>query len=184
MKNTGFLAVACSALLLSVFVGQVQSNAATAPAPTPVPYAMPDFSSMKFLMGTWTCRQTLRGKIRPDTSTATMGLDGMWMVTHDVAPPFDKYRTRTVVSDSYLTYNPISKLWATVTVDNHGGYFVSTSPGWRGNTLSTTTKLANDGSTGSDVLTKISDKQTSDAGASTDPKGHVTRFKVTCTKTG
>ncbi len=111
-----------------------------------------------------------------------MGLDGQYMVTHDVAPPFDKYRTRAQVSDSYFTYNPISHMWVTIYVDNFGGYSVSTTPGWRGNTMTTTTKVTNDGSTGSDVLTRISDTQTSDASVSTDPKGHVTRAKVTCTK--
>lgn len=184
MKHMSFAVLACTALLLSVFVGAVQSNAATAPAATPVPYAMPNFSSMKLLMGTWTCRGIVRGKTRPDTSTTTMGEGGQYMVTHDVAPPFDKYRARAVVSDTYLTYNPINKMWVTLNVDNFGGYFVSMSPGWHGNTLTTTAKMTNDGSTGSDVLTKISNTQTSDMAVNTDPKGHVTHVKTMCTKTG
>jgi hypothetical protein len=184
VKQFVFAAAACSALLLNVFVGAARSDAASSAAPTPVPYATPDFSSMQIFLGTWTCHQALRGKIRPDTSTTTMGLNGQYMVTHDVAPPFDKYRTQAVVSDSYFTYNPINHLWVTVGVDNFGGYSLSTSPGWNGNTLTTTTKVTNDGSTGSDVLTKISATQTTDASVSTDAKGNVTRTTTTCTKTG
>jgi hypothetical protein len=153
------------------------------PAATPVPRVKSDFSSMKFFLGTWTCRQMLRGSVRPDTSTTTMGLDGMWMVTHDVAPPFDKYRTRAVISDSYLTYNPINHLWVTTGIDSFGGYFVSTTPGWHGNTLTTQTNVTNDGGTSSDVLTKVSDTETRDAFVATDSKGDVTRSTTTCEKT-
>lgn len=182
MKHAAFVIMACSALLLSVFVGAVQSSAATSPAPTPVPRTMPNFSSMKFLLGTWTCQATVRGKTRPDTGTTTVGLDGAYMITHDVAPAFDKYRSRAISSDTYVTYNSTSHMWVSVYVDSFGNYAVSTTPGWHGNTLTTTLKLTNDGSTGSDVLTKISDTQTSDASVTTDPKGHATPVKTTCTK--
>ncbi len=139
---------------------------------------------MKMFLGAWTCNQMVRGKNRPDMSTTTMGLDGQYMVTHDVAPAFDKYRSQAVVGDSYTTYNSISHQWVTVAVDSFGGYSVSTSPGWVGNTMSTKTEMTNDGSTGSDVLTKISDTKTSDASVSTDPQGNVTHATISCTKTG
>lgn len=184
MKLRLSAALACGALFLSVFAGTVQSRAAAAPAPTPVPVTNRDFSSMKFLLGTWACHQMLRGKIRPDTSTTTMGLDGRYMITHDVAPPFDKYRKFAQVSDSYFTYNPVSHMWATIYVDNFGTYTVSTSPGWRGNTMTTKSTMTDDGSSASDVLTKVSNTQTSDASTASDPKGHVTHATITCTKTG
>jgi hypothetical protein len=182
VKHSVALAMACSAMAFSFFFSASRSNAVASAAPTPVPYTMPDFSSMKMFLGTWTCDQTVRGKTRPDTSTTTMGLDGQYMVSHDVAPPFDKYRSKPVVGDSYTTYNSNSHLWVTVGVDSFGGYSVSTSPGWVGNTMSTKTEMTNDGSTGSDVLTKISDTKTSDASVSTDPQGNVTHATITCTK--
>lgn len=180
MKRIVFMVLA--SLLLGGFASSAQSNAATSAIPTPVPRAEQNFAPMKMFLGTWTCTQTVRGSARSDTSTTTMGLDGEYMVTHDVAPPFDKYRTRSITTDSYLTYNPINHMWMTLSVDNFGGYTVSSSPGWRGNTLTTTVKMASDGSTGSDVLTKVSDTQTTDASVSTNSKGHVTRQTSTCTK--
>jgi hypothetical protein len=184
VKLSVFFATACSALLLSLFVSTAQAKADTvAAAPTPVPYAVPDFSSMQIFMGNWTCTQTLRGKNRTDTSTTTMGMDGQWMVTHDVAPPFDQYRTQPITSDTYMTYNSISKLWVSMYVDNFGGYGVSTSPGWQGNTMTSTSVVTSDGSTGSDVLTKVSDTETTDQAVSTDSNG-TTHTTTTCKKTG
>lgn len=179
MKHSLF-SVACLAMLFSF--GMAPASAAPMPASTPVPRALPDFSPMNMFLGTWTCRQTVRGSTRTDTSTTSMALNGMWMVTHDVAPPFDKFRTSEVVSDSYVTYNPTSRLWVTTGVDSFGGYFVSTTPGWQGNTLASQTTVTNDGSKSSDVLTKISDTQTTDAFVNTDPQGTVTHNTVACAK--
>ena len=113
-----------------------------------------------------------------------MALNGMWMVTHDVAPPFDKFRTTDVISDSYVTYNPINHLWVTTGVDSFGGYFSSSTPGWQGNTITSQTTFTNDGSKSSDVLTKVSDTQTTDVFSNTDADGHVRHNTVACTKAG
>jgi hypothetical protein len=184
VKLSVFFATACSALLLGFFVSTPQVKADTMAAPTPVPYSVPDFSSMQIFMGNWTCTQMLRGKNRSDMSTTTMGMDGQYMVTHDVAPTFDQYRTQPITSDTYMTYNPLSHLWVSIYVDSFGGYGVSTSPGWQGNTMTTTVALMNDGSTGSDVLTKVSDTETKDESVSTDSKGNVSKASTTCKKTG
>ena len=170
-------------LALSVLAGTVKTNAVAAAAPTPVPRTMPNFAPMKMFMGTWHCTQQLRGKVRTDTSTTTMALDGQYMMTHDVSPPFDKYRSVNDVIDSYVTYNPVTKLWTTIGVDNYGGYFVNTSPGWSGNTMRTTIKMSNDGSSGYDVLTKLSDTSTTDHSVTKGPNGKVTTATINCRKT-
>ncbi|HYZ16592.1 MAG TPA: hypothetical protein VE591_09335, partial [Candidatus Acidoferrum sp.] len=61
-----------------------------------MPDAKADLSSMAFFMGTWTCQSMLRGARRPNTTTYTMDYHGHWLKGHDVAPPFDKYRTRAI----------------------------------------------------------------------------------------
>jgi hypothetical protein len=154
-----------------------------APAPTPVPNQKPDFSSMMFLTGTWECHQMLRGKDRPDTGVTTMGGNGAYMVTQDTAPPFDQYRTFTINTTSYLTYDPTIKKWVTIGIDDTGGYFLASSSGWNGNTMSSSSKGL-DGSVSSDVLTKVSDTETVDRFTTTDPKGKVTTSNVTCKKKG
>lgn len=168
--------------LLATSCAPALSVAAPASAPTPVPVTRPDFSSMKYFLGTWTCHQMLRGKNRPDTSTTAIGLDGAYMVSHDTAPAFDKYRTQAIYTDGYTTYNAAKHNWVTFTMDSFGGYSVSTSPGWNGNTLTTTLVMTQDGTTGSDTLTKISSTQSRDVATAKSPGGMVTHSTVICTK--
>jgi len=146
-----------------------------------VPVAKPDFSSVMFLTGTWNCSQLLRGKQRPDTGTTTIDKDGVWMVTQDAAPPFDQYRTFTVNTTTYMTYDPTIKKWVQINVDNTGGYFTSSTPGWVGNTMTWTAKGL-DGSSATDVFTKNSDTQTTDQSSLTDAQGHTTTTTINCTK--
>jgi hypothetical protein len=175
MKTTTLSALGVGTLLLALL--------GVTPAPTPVPNAKPNFTSMMFMTGTWECHQMLRGKDRPDTSVTTIGGDGAYMVTQDTAPPFDKYRTFSVKSTSYLTYDPTIKKWVAVGIDSTGGYFLASSPGWNGNTMSSTSKGL-DGSVFADTLTKVSETETIDRATATDPKGKVTKSVVTCKKTG
>jgi hypothetical protein len=181
MRHPALLLLSAAAFVVALVAVPVVSTAQPAPAPTMVPIPKPDFSSMMFLTGTWNCTQTLRGKPRPDTSTTTVGMNGMWMVTQDTAPPFDQYRTVTINGTNYMTYDPTTKQWIQVGVDTGGGYGISTSPGWQGKTITWTTKGL-DGSSGTDVITKTSDTQTTDASSGTDPQGHTTNTTITCTK--
>lgn len=125
-------------------------------APTPVPNAAPSLSGLTYFSGTWTCNQTLRGKARPDTSTTTLALDGRWLHSHDVAPPFDKYRTSPVVTESYLSYNQKMHRYVSISVDSFTGYDFATSPGWEGNTFAWTDRATDTGDMGVQTITKVS----------------------------
>ena len=181
MKHTALLAMSACALVLALMAAPIVSDGQPAPAPTMVPIAKPDFSSMTFLTGTWNCSQMLRGKTRPDTSTTTVGLNGMWMVSQDAAPPFDQYRTVTVNSTTYTGYDPTTKQWVSIGVDDSGGYGMQSSPGWQGNVITWTGKGL-DGSTFTVVITKNSDTKTTDQNTVTDPQGKVTKTTITCTR--
>ncbi|MBC5827137.1 MAG: hypothetical protein GIW99_05575 [Candidatus Eremiobacteraeota bacterium] len=145
------------AVMLSLLAG----GAAMAAQPTPVPDTAPDFSSMNFLIGTWHCNQALAGRAgRKETDTYTMAYDGWQMQQHTVSPPFDKYRSRADVGDTFITWDPTIKLWVRQTVDNFGGYGLETSPGWAGDTM-TWSGTNPDGTVNRTVITKVSDtKQT------------------------
>lgn len=158
-------------------------GAASAAQPTPVPDTMSSFGPMSFYLGTWNCHSITRGSNRPDTVTNTMDYDGRWMKGHDVAPPFDKYRKRAVVTDSWTNFNPSNHLWVSTSVDNFGGYGIATSPGWMGNRITWTTTVSQDGSTGRDVVTKISNTMTRDTYTGRNKDGSMQPVVTTmCTK--
>jgi hypothetical protein len=113
----------------------------------------------------------LRGKDRPDTSTTTMELSDRWIKSHDLAPPFDQFRNRTVTSDTYYTYDPQMKKFVSVNLDDFGGYGIASSPGWNGNTMVWTDRSALDGSVGTVTITKVSDSEYNWAFKGTDGKG-------------
>jgi hypothetical protein len=181
MKHPALFGFAALAFVLALVASPAITAAQPAPAPTMVPMTKPDFSSMMFLTGTWNCTQMLRGKTRPDTSTTTMSADGMWMVSQDTAPPFDQYRTVTINATNYTGYDATIKQWVNLGVDSSGAYFLASSPGWQGSTITWTTKGL-DGSSGTDVITKVSDTETNDASSSTDAKGNTTNTTIHCTK--
>lgn len=181
MKRTAIAAFGVAALILGFASAPLVSTASPAPAPTQVPMARPDFSSMMFLTGSWSCTQMLRGKQRPDSSMTTIGMDGAWMVTQDTAPAFDQYRTYAIKGANYTTYDSSIKQWVQVGLDSSGGYGIGSSPGWQGNTITWTGKGL-DGSSGTDVVTKISDTETNDDSTATDPAGKMTKVTIHCTK--
>jgi len=183
MKISISAALGCALFALALFAAPVVSTAQPAPAPTPVPVAHPDFSSMNFLIGTWTCTQPLRGKTRTETDVYAMSADGMWMVDTAVSPPFDAYRSVPQNEMTYLTYDPTIKQWVTVYYDNLGGYALESTPGWQGNAATWSGKGL-DGSNFGDVITKVSATETSDVNTATDPQGKATTVTISCKKNG
>jgi hypothetical protein len=131
------------------------SKADAQPTPTPVPYVTPDLTPMQYFVGTWSCHSKLRGSDRPSTLTYRVSDDKHWIKFREDAPPFDRYRTQTIVSDGSLTYNPTAKQWAFVVTDNFGGYGISTSPGWNGNRLIFTDVVTDNGSMGTFTMDKV-----------------------------
>jgi hypothetical protein len=117
MKHPALLALGCALLALGLATAPLPSTAQTAAAPTPVPIPHPDFSSMNFLLGSWSCTQPLRGKMRPETDVYSMGMDNMWMVDQSTAPPFDQYRTVAQNGMGYISYDPTVKQWVSTGVD-------------------------------------------------------------------
>ena len=172
------------ALLLSAVFTVCAIAAGADAAPTPVPDAKRDLSSMAFLVGSWTCESVLRGSKRPNATTFTMDYEGHWLKGHDVAPAFDKYRKRALTTDTWTGYNAVKRLWVQTSVDDFGGYGISTSPGWKGKKITFTTVVTPDGSSGVDTLTKVSDTETSDTFVGKDKNGKPQPTQTTVCKKG
>ncbi len=70
-----------------------------------------------------------------------------------------------------MTYNPLNHMWVQIYHDDFGGYGMATSPGWKGATITWTSTLSNDGSTGHDTLTKVSDTESKNVAVGADKSG-------------
>jgi hypothetical protein len=176
-------------LVLAVLVTGVVASAAgsgieSTPAPLP---PKPDFSSMKFLSGTWTC--TTKSSRRPAsfvvTSSAGMDPTGYWMVTkslsHKVSwAPYDIHSTDLV------TYDAGSHRWVDIYTDDQGGYNVATSPGWNGNSIVWTdaviTTQGNVASTTPTTITKVSDSKTTALNKFKEKSGREISVTTSCSK--
>jgi hypothetical protein len=157
---------------------------ASAQSATPVPDPKPDLSPMMYLVGSWTCHSTnpKRPGDRVETQTWRLTLDGRYLQEHTESPSFDKMRGRAIVQDNYLTYDPVTKKWVLLSVDNFGGYGVSTSPGYNGNTIVWTDTLNSGGNPlGTFTETKNGDTKTSFV-VTVPAQGGQDRITGTCTK--
>lgn len=132
-KLTTACALALAASMLpAIGSAQVEST----PIPNP---GKPNFASMQFLLGTWTCR--IRSARRPAayvvTSVYTMDPNGMYLDETSVTTPMKWFSTQSKqVAYDKITYDPTTRRWADVNYDNQGGYGLSFSSGWNGNMIS------------------------------------------------
>jgi hypothetical protein len=157
---------------------------ASAQTATPVPDAKPDLTPMMYLVGSWTChsQNPARPGDRVESQVWRVTMDGRYLQGHVESPSFDAMRSRTIVEEDYLTFDPVMKKWVLVAVDNFGGYGISTSPGYTGNTAVWTDTVTSGGNPpGTATFTKTSDTKTTFVFTNPTPKGQ-SRITGTCTK--
>jgi hypothetical protein len=169
MKTFRFLGLALIAALCAV-------STASAQMATPVPNTKPDFSPLKFLIGTWQCKTVKntngRGTGRTETDTYAMSLDDHYMMQDSISKPFDKARTTAIVSKGYVAYDAATKTWYSYSFDNFGDFGMSTSSGMSGNEWRWTDKWNSGGDPlGVAVITKVSDTKTTSTYTVKTPKG-------------
>jgi len=163
-------------LMSGVFVTMLACSGISSAQPTPVPDNKPDFSASAFLIGTWMCKTTKnsmgRGSGRTEIDVNTMTLDGHYMRTDGTSKPFDKARTRTIVTQGWVGYDSAKKAWYSFGIGNFGGFGMSTSPGWKGNTIVWTDMYSTDGAPLSvTTTTKVSDTKITDVSVTKTAKG-------------
>ncbi len=155
---------------------------------TPIPRdRKPDFSSMHFLTGRWTC--SVMSSRRPTAfrtrSTTSISPDGYWMVTRTVTESVP-WNPITIVNNEYVTFDSSTSRWVDISMDNYGAYDLSTSPGWNKNKI-VWTDLAYPQSHATAVndprkLMKINDRKSFTAASFKEPSGYLVTVKTTCTK--
>jgi hypothetical protein len=130
--NRSIPALVLLALGLTAGAAFAQTMEAT---PIPAP-PKPDFSSMTYFVGSWTCTTKSARRPTPQISHTVNALDatGRWLVEKSVNEP-TSWLPYTSNELDMLTYDPSAKRWVDVETDTLGGYDVSASPGWKGDTM-------------------------------------------------
>lgn len=162
----------------------VRAQIETTPIP---PNPKPDFSSMRYLVGTWNCtaRNTRRPGPYTNTQTTSMDPSGYWMVTKTVGHP-SSWAPRTLITETRTTYDGSTTRWVSLSTDNQGGYDMSTTTGWQGNAITwhdeAYPKTNNTSSNGDTITTKVSDTKTTYTSTFTEPSGRTINVTGSCTK--
>jgi hypothetical protein len=184
MRLPGFLAalVILSAAALPAYApAQVEST------PIPAPNK-PNFSSMEFMVGTWTChtKSARRPAAYVTTSTYTMDPTGYWLNEVSTVTP-NSWISRKLSTWDKITYDPDSHRWADVSYGDGGAYGLSFSKGWSGDQISWHDVAFESGpdikSQTDNVITKVSDTKMTGASSFTEAKtGRVVSVTTTCAK--
>lgn len=155
---------------------------------TPVPIdAKPDFSTMKFLIGTWTCTDVSSRRPGPFTVTEVYSMDstGYWIV-RDITTHKASWIPRDFHSQSKYTYDARAKRFVRITMGDRGDYNVATAPMPTGKQKTYTFVIQNatpDIATyAPEVYTKESDTKKTMTSSFTEKNGRVVNVKETCTK--
>ncbi|MBV8198882.1 MAG: hypothetical protein JO263_12190 [Candidatus Eremiobacteraeota bacterium] len=148
----------------------------------------PNFASMNFLVGTWSCSTKSARRPAPfmTTSTYTMDPTGYWMNETSTTAKTSWVSQRLTIMDRY-TYDSDSHRWVDVTYGDQGAYGLSFSSGWQGNRMTWHDVGFAAGpdiaSQTDNVITKVSDTKMTSASSFTEAKGgRVVTVRGVCTK--
>ncbi len=125
---------AAAVLSLAAIPAYVPAQVESTPIPAP---AKPNFSSMSFLIGTWTCstKSARRPAAYVTTSTYTMDPSGWWIDETSTTNP-TKWISARLTSLDKITYDSDTHRWVDVTTGALNGYGLAFSSGWHGDTMS------------------------------------------------
>lgn len=155
---------------------------------TPIPTGpKTDLSRMQFLTGTWNCSILSSRRPGPYTTTqvGSISPDGHWLVTKTTVHKAS-WIPASFTGEDHMTYDRSTSRWVDLATDQTGGYDLSTSPGWTGNTIVWTDQTypkTNNTATNNPVrLTKVSNTKTTSSSSFREPSGRLVTVKTTCTK--
>jgi hypothetical protein len=181
------LLITASALLAGAIPTYTAAQVESTPIPMP---GKPSFSSMQYMIGTWSC--SIKSARRPAayvvTSTYTMDPSGMWIDETSVTSPMKWFATQTkIIAYDKITYDPTTHRWVDVNYDNQGGYGLSFASGWNGNKIVwhdvSFAPTADIKSQTDMTVTKVSDTKVTSSSSFTETKtGRVVAVTGVCTK--
>jgi hypothetical protein len=155
---------------------------------TPIPMATePDWSTMKFLIGTWQCTDLSSRRPGPFRTTEVYSMDpsGYWMLRLATIHTAS-WIPREVQTQTKYTFDRQAKLWVRITTGFAGSYSVATAPmpvnGKKTYTYVVQTKAPDVASYAPEVYVKVSDTKKVMTSSFTETGGRVVSVKETCTK--
>jgi hypothetical protein len=178
--------VVLAVLFSAAGAGVLAAGANVEGTPAPV-RPKPDLSSMKFLVGTWTCTDLSSRRPGPFTTTEVYSMDpnGYWIL-RDSTIHMASWIPREVHSQTKYTYDPQAKRWIRILVGDQGAYSVATAPMPGGNqkvyTYAIQSKAPDIASYAPEVYVKVSDTKKTMTTSFTEMNGRVVNVRETCTK--
>jgi hypothetical protein len=186
MKISHRFACALAALVMVTGAAALAANPKIEGTPVPT-RAKPDFSPMKFLIGTWQCSDLSSRRPGPFMTTEVYSMDpsGYWVV-RDNTTHKASWIPQEIRSQSKFTYDATAKRWIRITTGQQGAYSVATAPMPVGNkkiyTYVIQTKAPDIASYAPEVYTKISDTKRVMTTSFTENSGQIVSVKESCTK--
>jgi hypothetical protein len=123
---------------VAVLVGAATPSYAPAQVEsTPIPAPQkPDFSSMSFLVGAWSCSTKSSRRPAAFVTRVTYAMDptGYWLNQTSIVAPLS-WMSRRLTSWDKITYDSDTKRWVDVAYDEQGGYGLSVASGWNGDNI-------------------------------------------------
>ncbi|HEX3671969.1 MAG TPA: hypothetical protein VHT92_09745 [Candidatus Cybelea sp.] len=185
-KAMRFLAILA---LLGIAAGAAASAAVPKVEGTPVPIQpKPDFSTMKFLIGTWNCVDMSSRRPGPFNTTEVYSMDptGYWMIRETTIHKAS-WIPRDFKSETKYTYDATAEQWVRIETGDRGNFTVATAPMPGGSkkiyTYVIQTKAPDIASYAPEVYMKVSDTKKTMTSSFTETSGRVVSVKETCTKT-
>jgi hypothetical protein len=156
--------------VIALFLGVVAAGTVGADAPQ----SNPDWSSDRFLVGTWLCDAARPGRpLAHERATYSLGLNDRWLklsYTLSTGEP----DAQNLTTDAYESFDVKLKKWVYISVRSDGEYGNSYSDGWHG-----ATKIYGPDASSKEkwrfVVTKISSDEIEESAESGSADGHWTR---------
>jgi len=179
-------AVAAAVVVLFAASAPAYAQVESTPIPTP---AKPNFSSMAFMIGTWTCstKSSRRPSAYVTTATYKMDPNGWYIDQTSVTKANGSWIPTTTTQYDKITYDPTTHRWADVDYGNEGEYSLSFASGWDGNKITwhdVSFAPSSDIKSQTDtVVTKVSPTKMTSSSTFTEAKtGRVVMVTGVCTK--
>jgi hypothetical protein len=175
--------------VLVLFAAAMPSYAPAQVESTPIPAPKkPNFSSMEFMIGTWTCstKSARRPAAYVTTSTYTLDPSGYW-INETSTTKATSWISSSLTGSDKITYDSDSHRWVDVAYGQGGTYGLSFSPGWSGNKMVwhdvSFAPTADISSQTDNTVTKVSSTKITSSSSFTEAKsGRVVSVTGVCTK--